>query len=106
MLVAAGHDVCTVAAQGLQGAVDAELLRRCVGDGRALITLDLDFANPVRFSPAEHSGVAVLRMPNKATRAQLERGIATLVEALRRLPLAGQLWIVEDSRLRVYSPSA
>lgn len=47
VLSAAGHDVCTVAVQKLEGAADAELLRRCAAEQRALVTLDLDFANPL-----------------------------------------------------------
>lgn len=47
VLSAAGHDVCTVAVQKLEGAADAELLLRCAAEQRALVTLDLDFANPL-----------------------------------------------------------
>jgi hypothetical protein len=32
-------------------------------DGRAIVTLDLDFAKPLRFPPALHHGIAVLRGP-------------------------------------------
>lgn len=102
----AGHDVCTVAAQSLQAAADRELIARCVEEGRALVTLDLDFANPLVYPPTRHAGVAVLRLPRKATGHDLDRAIATLGTALRTQSLTEQLWIVEAGRVRVYSSSA
>lgn len=102
ILSAAGHDVCTVAVQKLEGAADAELLLRCAGEQRALVTLDLDFANPLVYPPDRHAGVAVLRLPRKPTRANIEHVVATLAEALRRQPLERQLWIVEAGRIRVH----
>lgn len=100
----AGHDVCTVPAQALQAATDAQVIARCVVDGRALVTLDLDFSNPLVYPPSQHAGVAVLRLPRKATRADLDGAVATLVGALRSQSLVQQLWIVEIGRVRVYSP--
>lgn len=105
VLAEAGHDVCTVPMQGLQSAADQELIARCVADGRALVTLDLDFSNPLLYPPSRHAGVAVLRLPRKATRADLDDAVATLVGALRSQELAQQLWIVEIGRVRVYSPA-
>lgn len=101
-LSASGHDVCTVAAQKLESATDAELLRRCAAEQRALVTLDLDFSNPLIYPPDRHAGVAVLRLPRKPTRAHLDQVIATLAAALRRQSLAGQLWIVEAGRIRIH----
>jgi len=101
----AGHDVCTVPMQGLQSAADHELIARCVADRRALVTLDLDFSNPLVYPPSQHAGVAVLRLPRNATRAELNNTVATLIGALRSQSLAQQLWIVEIGRVRVYSPT-
>jgi predicted nuclease of predicted toxin-antitoxin system len=36
----AGHDVVTVASQGLRGAADERLFEVCMGENRALVTLD------------------------------------------------------------------
>jgi predicted nuclease of predicted toxin-antitoxin system len=101
-LTAAGHEVCTVAIQNLQSASDRELLAQCIADGRALVTFDLDFANPVIYPPAKHTGVAVLRLPPRATPTHVDLVIATFVEALKRQSLAGNLWIVETARVRIY----
>lgn len=106
LLEQAGHEVCTVPMQGLTSATDRDLLARCVAEGRALVTLDLDFANPLVFPPSGHAGVAVLRLPRKPATGDLEAVVATLIEALRRQPLEHQLWIVETRRVRVYSPES
>ncbi len=98
----AGHDVATVHEQRLGGSADAELARLCAAEGRALVTLDLDFANPVRFPPEVHAGIAVLRLHKSPAPGDLLALVAALLEALKRQPLAGQLWIVEKGRIREY----
>jgi predicted nuclease of predicted toxin-antitoxin system len=102
MLEGAGHDVSTVVQQHLQAALDDELILHCKREGRALVTLDLDFANPLQFNPAEYPGIAVLRLPAKPASKILAELVRTLVGALEREPLSGQLWIVEAGRLRIY----
>ena len=51
ILSRAGHDVATVASQSLEKAEDAKLIECCRREGRALVSLDLDFANPLHFKP-------------------------------------------------------
>lgn len=104
VLEQAGHDVYTVQMQRLESATDHELIARCTAEGRALVTLDLDFANPLVFPPAQHAGVAVLRLPRKPVAADLDAALTTLVEALRTHSLDHALWIVEANRVRIYSP--
>ena len=53
LLRQAGHDVTTVAEQGLKSAPDSALIEVCRTEGRCLVTLDLDFGNPLRFNPAD-----------------------------------------------------
>lgn len=100
----AGHDVCTVAEQGLEGTNDPDLLLRCSSEHRALVTLDLDFGNSLVYPPERYAGVAVLRLPRKPTRADLDQAVSTLAQALRQQSLQQQLWIVEAGRIRVYLP--
>lgn len=105
LLASAGHDVCTVPAQSLTSAEDRHLIEVCRREGRALVTLDMDFANPLVYPPAEYPGIAVIRMPKRATAPDLQAGLATLTRALATEPLSGQLWIVERGRVRVHQPS-
>ena len=105
LLASAGHDVCTVPAQALTSADDRELIEACRREGRALVTLDMDFANPLVYPPADYPGIAVIRMPKRATSADLQAGLETLARALATETLAGRLWIVERGRVRVHQPS-
>ena len=101
-LEAAGHDVSTVLVQSLQAALDDDLILQCKLEGRALVTLDLDFANPLRFRPADYPGIAVLRLPSEPSARILDDLLHTLVGALQRERLDGHLWIVEVGRVRIY----
>jgi predicted nuclease of predicted toxin-antitoxin system len=58
LLRQAGHDTITVPDQGLQSAPDTTLIAICKTENR-LITLDLDFGNPLRFKPADYAGIVV-----------------------------------------------
>jgi predicted nuclease of predicted toxin-antitoxin system len=49
ILVEAGHDVSTVVLENLSGAVDRTVIDACQREGRCLVTLDLDFGNPLLF---------------------------------------------------------
>ena len=71
-----------------------------------MVTLDVDFANPLVYPPADYPGIAVIRIPKRATAADLQAGMSTLARALASEPLAGRLWIVERGRVRVHQPSA
>ncbi|HET9742904.1 MAG TPA: DUF5615 family PIN-like protein [Terriglobales bacterium] len=52
LLVHAGHDVATVQSESLQTAEDLEVIELCRREQRALVSLDLDFANPFALFPA------------------------------------------------------
>jgi predicted nuclease of predicted toxin-antitoxin system len=45
LLIRAGHDAISVGQQGLWGAEDARIYEVCQAERRALVTLDVDFAN-------------------------------------------------------------
>jgi predicted nuclease of predicted toxin-antitoxin system len=102
ILQAASHDVSTVFDQKLGGASDEELIEKCRQQDRCLVSLDLDFSNPLRFQPSKYSGIAVLRLPSKPSATDLTILIHTLVNALANDSLVGKLWIVEPGRVRVY----
>ncbi|MGH7139822.1 MAG: DUF5615 family PIN-like protein [Pirellulales bacterium] len=103
LLAAAGHDIDSVLAEGLGGAKDELIYETCKSLGRALITLDLDFSNPLRFPPADTEGIIVIRPPRpllKAIRATL---MSVLFE-LKSDAVKGNLWIVEPGRIRIHNP--
>lgn len=97
---AAGHDVATVADEGLSGTRDDDLFATCRTEGRLLVTLDVGFGNLLRFSCEETAGIAVLRVREGAGHALLRSLATTLTAALATRPIAGRLWIVEPGRIR------
>ena len=95
-----GHDVHTVADEGLNGADDPVVLEASVSEDRVLVTLDLDFADIRAYPPGTHAGIWVLRpavQTFKATTALVEAGLRlTATERTR-----GQLWVIDETRVRI-----
>ena len=104
LLREAGHDVATVLEQRLTSAPDHDLIAVCRSEGRCLVTLDLDFANPILFDPRKYSGIAVLRLPAKPSGEDLLNSLRTLIVGLRNSKITGKLWIVQIGALREYQP--
>jgi len=100
----AGHDVATVVDQDLVSASDERLIEVCRDEKRCLVTLDLDFSNPLVFNPELYCGIAVLRVPEKATIEDIEHGITSLVGGLLTRDILGKLWVVQRGRIREYDP--
>lgn len=100
----AAHDVATVTAQGLAGAQDQVLIEICREERRCLVTLDMDFGNPILFKPSLYYGIAVLRLPPRPSHADLLDTIRTLISGLAKENIEGKLWIVQRGRFRAYQP--
>ncbi|MGD1862843.1 MAG: DUF5615 family PIN-like protein [Leptolyngbyaceae cyanobacterium] len=98
----AGHDVATVVEQGLASTPDENLIEVCRREGRCLVSLDLDFSNPLRFKPSYYSGIAILRLPSRPEPQDLLDALRTLVGGLEREAITGKLWTVQLGRIRVY----
>src|SRR5262249_38247833 len=95
-----GHDALTVHGQGLRGSADTRLGDACRQEGRALVTLDLDFANIQEYPPEDFPGLIVLRMGAQSLPHVL-RVFTPVLDLLDREPVAGHLWIVEEDRVRI-----
>ena len=102
VLQSEGHDVHTVRGQGLAGATDREVIRVCQAEHRCLVTLDLDFGNPLVFDPADYAGITVLRLPARPSHHDITEACQTLVAGLRDDDITGRLWIVQRARIRVH----
>ena len=100
-----GHEVVTVREQELAGCSDEKLFEVCGREDRCLVTLDLDFADVVRFPPARSSGVAVIRLPRNPSLDLLGRLVAKMLGALDAESIRGRLWVVEVTRIRIHSDS-
>jgi predicted nuclease of predicted toxin-antitoxin system len=102
LLRRAGHDVATVAEQELRSSPDARLIDICRGEGRCLVTLDLEFGNPLLFKPSRYAGLAVFRLPSKPTPEHRRILFETLIAGLAEAQVSGHLWIIEIGRIRKY----
>ena len=80
---AAGHDAHSIVQQSLSGQPDDKVISVCTSEGRALVTLDLDFANIHAYPPGNSA-------------------IGRMLSVLAVEPLHGLLWIVEDHRIRIH----
>jgi predicted nuclease of predicted toxin-antitoxin system len=99
----AGHDVATVAEQSMQSATDRTLIDACAAEGRCLVTLDLDFADPVQFPPSRFEGIVILRSPATFSAAGLDLLMQTLIGALAQGNPRRNLWVVEPGRVREHA---
>ena len=89
MLRRAGHDVDTVHDESLSGAPDEAVLAAAREADRALVTLDLDFADPMRFPPATTAGLVVLRPRSHLARDRSKPCSPNSSPALPRATSAG-----------------
>jgi len=87
---------------GLAGKPDKEVRRFAIETGCVLVTLDADFGNLTRFSPANTPGVIWLR-PRPPTEANIQTLLAKWLPRLSQLDLHGHLAVVDEDKLRVRS---
>ena len=99
-LVGEGHEVHTVHSEGLRGCDDPSIAERCRQEARAIVTLDLDFADIRMYPPGDHHGIIVLRLANQS-RKRVLAVLSRVVGLIATEPLAGRLWIVSDSGVRI-----
>jgi predicted nuclease of predicted toxin-antitoxin system len=101
-LADAGHDVETAVAEGLSGRPDQDVFERCLQERRALVTLDLDFADIRRFPPADHDGIILLRPSTNSAEAivPLARRVGALLDHEQ---VSGRLWVVDSVKVRIRS---
>lgn len=98
----AGHDVATVPQQGLCGIEDSKLIKICSEESRCLVSLDIEFGNPILFKPADYHGIVVFRLPHRPGPQDLLDVVSTLIAGLAREDVAGKLWIIQKGRIREY----
>jgi predicted nuclease of predicted toxin-antitoxin system len=100
----ASYGISTVAQQDLCSVPDKRFLEVCLTDKRCLVTLDLEFGNPLIFRPKDYSGIAVLRLPPSSTPNDLSNAVRTLIAGLNQKEIIGQLWIVQRGKIQEYQP--
>ena len=102
LLRSAGHDAITVRDEGLAGADDEAIFAVASSEGRALITLDYDFAQILRFPPQHSAGIVVLELGGRASLTAMLNRLRAFLGNLESHSVTGQLWIVEPGRVRIH----
>ena len=100
LLVGAGYDAVTVGDQRMTGQPDENLGAVCQSEGRALVTLDLDFADIRAYPPSGYAGIIVLRLA-RLDKPRVLSVLQRLLPVLESEPLVGKLWIVEEASVRI-----
>jgi predicted nuclease of predicted toxin-antitoxin system len=102
VLGTAGHDVMGVLDQKLGGTKDEALYDVCVREGRALVTLDRDFGEVLRFPPGPTAGIIVLDSRPRLTPELVRSRLRDLAVFLQSNDISGTLCIIEAGRVRMH----
>lgn len=100
VLRAAGHDAVTVNDEAVGGAMDPDIAALVRREERALVTLDLGFADIRSYPPQQYQGLVVLRLARQ-DKPQILQACTRLLGPLSTERLVGRLWIVENGKIRV-----
>lgn len=100
LLAEAGCDATTVYQQQFAGAPDSQIVVVCQEESRALITADLDLSDIRQYPPEQSPGLIVLRLKEQTRPNQLAL-LRKILPLFATTPLAGRLWIVEESKVRI-----
>ena len=95
-----GHDVRTVVDEGLSGASDQAVFEACVAEDRILVTLDLDFSDIRAYPPGSCPGVWVIR-PQAQTIVAIDKLVRAGVRLCSVERVRGQLWVIDEQRVRI-----
>jgi predicted nuclease of predicted toxin-antitoxin system len=102
-LTNSGHDVDTVAAEGLTGAPDRDVVAAATAEGRVLITLDRGVGDLRAYPPGSHAGIVVLRLTDQSAPA-VGDAIAVLANWDGLEALAGNVAVLQRGMLRIRRP--
>lgn len=102
LLAHVGHDALTIGDQRMIGRPDTDVAAVCRMEGRAVLTLDLDFADIRSYPPADYAGIIVLRLA-RLDKPRVLSVLQRLLPLLEQEPLVGKLWIVDETSVRVRS---
>ena len=100
LLAAAGYDALTVPQQHLGGHADPDVAVVCRQEGRAIVTLDLDFGDIRAYPPADYAGIVVLRL-HRQDKTRILAVMQRLLPLLGQEQIVGKLWIVDETTVRM-----
>lgn len=93
-----GHDVETVAEEGLAGHPDSEVWEAAKSEGRMLVTQDLDFSDIRRFESGTHPGLVLVRLRAPGGNELLKK-VGAIVGEISNW--AGCFVVLTDHKIRI-----
>ena len=99
-LLAAGHDAVHRSAVGQPDAPDSELMMWAAGQGRVVLTADLDYPAILAFTRQRQPSVILLRSDDLAPESSLDAVLSALAQAETELA-AGAVASVDETRARL-----
>jgi predicted nuclease of predicted toxin-antitoxin system len=102
-LIALGHDVDTVPAEGLAGRADPEIWAAAQRANRFFITQDLDFSDSRTYAPGSHHGLLLVRLREPGRNALLRRVLAVFANE-GGASLGGCFVVASDRKTRTLRP--
>ncbi|MCP4126201.1 MAG: hypothetical protein GY753_03955 [Gammaproteobacteria bacterium] len=96
----AGYDAFTVKGQDLVGSPDSEISVICQNENRAVVTLDLGFADIRAYPPDQFPGLLVMKL-RQQDKAHVLKVLRRIIPMFSSETLNNRLWIVEEERVRV-----
>lgn len=103
VLATLGHEVDTVASEGLKGKSDGDVWSASRRDDRFLITQDLDFSDVHQFSPGTHAGLPLVRLREPGANALVSR-VGDIVRDEGLDSFARCFVVLTDRKLRIRRP--
>lgn len=97
-----GHDTLSVYDQKLESSSDNNLIQVCKEEERCIVTLDLDFSNPINYRPSKYAGIAVIRLPKNSSPDDLYSMTEMLAKKMSDQSISGKLWIIQKNGIREY----
>ena len=95
-----GHDAATVLGQDMKGCGDESLADVCRDERRALVTLDVDFADITAYPPSDYSGLIVLRLQHQDV-SHILGVLMQLLPLFDSESLEHEPWIVDEQKVRI-----
>lgn len=102
-LSALQHDVITVADENLLSQPDTVVGAAANGEGRILLTLDLEFADLRKYPPGSHPGIILFR-PRSFGPLAINRFVEDFVRDTDLVLVTGCVVVVDPGRVRVRRP--
>jgi predicted nuclease of predicted toxin-antitoxin system len=98
-----GHDISTADDEGLLSKPDAVVAAAAKRENRVLLTLDVEFANLVKYPPGSHPGIILFR-PRTFGPLAVNQFIQDFLCATDVQNFAGCVVVVDTTRIRVRWP--